>query len=87
MMYKYRSLFFFAQEIETNAYNVYICNHGGDTALGPDLPAGNIRVLVWQKKGRNRAKSLLELSKSFIEEDEFLFELSKSIFEASELSV
>ena len=39
------------------------------------------------KKERNRTNSLLELSKSFIEEDEFSLELSKSIFKASELSV
>ena len=43
--------------------------------------------LAIAKKERNRAKSLLELSKSFIEDDEFSLALSKSIFEASELSV
>ena len=43
--------------------------------------------LAIAKKERKRAKSLLELSKSFIEEDKFSLELSKSIFEASELSI
>ena len=51
MLYKYRRFIFFAQEIETKAYNVYICNHEPDTALGPDLP-GNIRVLLlWRFEG------------------------------------
>ena len=37
-----------------------------------------------RKTERNRAKGVLELSKSFIKQDEILLELSRSIFEASE---
>ena len=55
--------------------------------VGRMLAAVETIELAIAKKERNRAKSLLELSKSFIKGDEFSLELSKSIFKASKLSV